>query len=135
MSDQLGGGGSGDILKGWSNAATNDASDTFTGGAGADTFVFAEALDTNNAYGNGNSKSPIAVITDFQAGNGRDVLQLKNFGAADGDYSLTFTSPPSVGSVGTLTRSGDLTEIARITISEGTLVDINSILTGNAVYV
>jgi Ca2+-binding RTX toxin-like protein len=122
MSDQLGGGGSGDILKGWSNAAANNASDTFTGGAGADTFVFAEAIDINNAYGNGNSNSPIAVITDFQADAGRDKLQLKDIGGAGlaANYSLTFA-----GSLGTLTNLNNSQIVASITVAEGTASQAN----------
>ena len=116
LSDQLGGGGAGDLLKGWIGAPTsNTVSDTFTGGAGADTFVIAEATLTGNAYGN--AANNYAVITDFQANAGRDVLQLENFGAGALDYSLTFGGTPSVG---TLTRAGSSTIIAQITVAEGT---------------
>jgi Ca2+-binding RTX toxin-like protein len=130
LSDQLGGGGAADILMGWTGtAASNNARDTFTGGAGADTFVFAAAVDTNNAYGNGNSNTPVAVITDFQANAGRDVLQLKNFGGGAADYLITFA-----GSVGTLTRATGGPVIAEITVAEGTALSAN-ILTNNATYV
>jgi len=121
MSDQLGGGGAADIMKGWIGAPTsNTVRDTFTGGAGADTFVLAETGSPGNAYGN--VANNYAVITDFQANAGRDVLQLENFGAGPADYSLTFAGTPSVG---TLTRFGSSTVIAEITVAEGTASSAN----------
>ena len=119
LSDQLGGGGAADIIKGWIGTPTsNTVRDTFTGGAGADTFVIAEAALAGNAYGN--IANNYAVITDFQANAGRDILQLKNLGAAAANYSLTFA-----GSVGTLTNTISSQDVAQIIIAEGTASSAN----------
>ena len=119
LSDQLGGGGAADIIKGWIGTPTsNTVRDTFTGGAGADTFVIAEAALAGNAYGN--IANNYAVITDFQANAGRDILQLKNLGAAAANYSLTFA-----GSVGTLTNTISSQVVAQITVAEGTASSAN----------
>ncbi len=91
LSDQLGGGTSNDLIKGW--LTTSDGvSDTFTGGTGSDTFVLGE--NAANAYGPTN----VASILGFEFGAGADVITLSNL-ANLGVVSVTNATPGSLYTV------------------------------------
>ena len=110
-----------DTIQGWSGtAASNTASDTLTGGAGADSFILSAAGQTDNAYGNGSGA--VASITDFQCGSTGDKLVLHNFGTGHAGSAGYQTLSGGAGILDVYTYQGTDSNhlVAHVTLASGT---------------
>lgn len=110
-----------DTIQGWSgSAASNSASDTLSGGSGADNFILSAALQTDNAYGNGSGA--VAKITDFQGGSTGDKLLLHNFGTGHAGSSGYQTLSGGLGVLDVYSYLGaDPSHlVAHVTLASGT---------------
>jgi Ca2+-binding RTX toxin-like protein len=110
-----------DTIQGWSGtAASNRASDTLSGGLGADNFILSAARQSDNAYGNG--FGAVAKITDFQGGSTGDKLVLHNFGtghAGSAGYQ-TLSSGTGVLDVYSYQGADPNHLVAHLTLASGT---------------
>jgi Ca2+-binding RTX toxin-like protein len=110
-----------DTIQGWSGmAASNTASDTLTGGAGADSFILSTAGQSTNAYGNGSGA--VANITDFGGGSTGDKLVLHNFGTGHVGSAGYQTVSGGAGILDVYTYQGTDSNnlVAHMTLASGT---------------